>query len=52
MCHNLKEQSFDQWCWPDGKSGLSQFYITHQVFDIIKEQAENQIRKKMKAGNG
>lgn len=47
-CHNLVEGKFIRWAWPDGLSYYDQPRILIDIFNIYKQEAENQIQKKIK----
>ena len=52
ICYNIENGSFNQWCWPDGKSYLEQPQIQVSMFELFKSEATKQIQKKMKQKEG
>lgn len=40
----------EQWCWPDGRPGLVQTAITHQVFRMLRQEAQHAFSLRVKKG--
>ena len=53
LCHREGGLGPEPWCWPDGRPALSQPYVLHQVFGIIRAEARlaaRQARERERGG--